>query len=190
MTKDALYKTKDETKSVDLQARPSSAGRVPGFGAVSWSEYYGRSKGKKPESAEVLSLREQVARFPQMIQEAANTAVQAERAKAAAEVNEKVAEQLNTILPAYLDQYHAWKKSGKRGPCPVPSVKSAGSDNRQEALVTPAAPEGAPGISLSGLLIRGPPAGTVQRGSHSATCAPEDGVVSTLAVLNRVKVTN
>ena len=54
----------NKTKSVDRQARPSSAGRVPGFGAVSWSEYYGSSRGKKPESAEVLSLREQVARIP------------------------------------------------------------------------------------------------------------------------------
>ena len=56
--------------------------------------------------------------------------------------------------------------------------------------MTPAAPEGAPGIGLSGLLIRGPPAGTVEQGSHSATCAPEDSVVSTLAALNRLKVTN
>jgi len=131
-----------------------------------------------------------VARIPQLLQEAATTAVQAERAQAAAEVQEKVAEQLNTILPAYFDRYHAWKKGGKRGPPPVPSIMSAGSDNQQEALVTPAAPEGAPGITMSGLLIREPPAGTVQRGSHSATCAPEDGVISTLAALNRVKVTN
>ena len=167
---------------------------MPGFGAVTWSEYYGSSRGKKPESAEVLSLREQVARISQLIQEAATTAaataVQAERAQAAAEVNEKVAEQLNTILPAYFDQYHAWMKGGKRGPRPVPSITSTGSDNQQKALVTPAAPEGALGISLSGLLIRGLPAGTVQRGSHSATCAPEDGVVSTLSALNRLKVSN
>ena len=54
----------NRTKSVDHQARPSSAGRVPGFGAVSWSEYYGSSRGKKPESAKVISLREQVARIP------------------------------------------------------------------------------------------------------------------------------
>ena len=180
----------NRTKNVDRQARPSSAGHVPGFGAVSWSEYYGSSRGKKPESAEVLSLREQVAMIPQLIQEAANTAVQAERAQAAAQVDEKVTEKLCSILPAYMDQYHAWKKGGKRGPCPVPSITSAGSDNQQEALVTPAALEGAPGVSLSGLLIRGPPAGTVQQGSHSATCAPADGVVSALAVLNRVKVTN
>ena len=84
---------------------------MPGFGAVSWTDYYGSRKGKKAESAEVLYLRSQVAKIPELIQEAAttaaNNAVQAERAQAAAEVNEKVTEQLNTILPAYFDQYHA-----------------------------------------------------------------------------------
>ena len=99
-------------------------------------------------------------------------------------------EKLNTILPAYMEQYNNWRKGGKRGPCPVPNITSAGSDNQQEALVTPAAPEGAPRISLSGLLVRGPLAGTVQPGSHSATCAPEDGVVSTLERLNKLKVSN
>ena len=99
-------------------------------------------------------------------------------------------ENLKNILPAYFEQYHKWRKGGKRGPQPVPTITSAGSDNQQEALVTPAAPEGAPGISLSGLLIRGPPTGTVEQGSHSATCAPEDGVVSTLERLNKLKVTN
>ena len=166
---------------------------MPGFGTVSWTEYYGSRKGKKAESAEVLYLRSQVAKIPELLQEAATTAannpVQAERAQAAAVVDDKVNEKLCSILPVYMEQYK-WRKGGKRGPCPLPSITSAGSDNQQEALVTPAAPEGAPGISLSGLLIRGPPAGTVQQGSHSATCAPEDGVVSTLAVLNKLKVTN
>ena len=123
-----------------------------------------------------------------MIQEAAAQAVQAERAQAAAQVNEQVTEKLNTILPAYMEQYSKWKKSDKRGPCPLPSIASVGSDN-QQVLVTPPAPEGAPDINLSGIL-KGPPAGTVKAGSHSATCAPADGVVSTLAILNKVKVTN
>ena len=123
-----------------------------------------------------------------MIQEAAAQAVQAERAQAAAQVNDQVNEQLNTILPAYMEQYHRWKEGGQRGPCPVPSIVSRGSDN-QQVFVTPPAPEGAPEITLSGLL-KMPAAGTVQQGSHSATCAPADGVVSTLVVLNRVKVTN
>ena len=54
----------NQVKSVGRQAKPSSAGRVPGFGAVTWSEYYGSSMGKKAESAEVRSLREQVAQIP------------------------------------------------------------------------------------------------------------------------------
>ena len=172
----------------DPQARPSSAGRVPGFGAITWSKYYGSSRGKKQESAQVLALMDQVARIPHMIQEAAAQAVQAERAQAAAQVNDQVNEQLNTILPAYMEQYHQWKKGGKRGPRPVPIIAICGSDNQQEVLETPPAPEGAPELTLSGLLKR-PPAGTVQQGSHSAICAPADVVVSTLAVLNRVKVT-
>ena len=178
----------------DPQARPTSADRVPGFGAKSWTEHYGSKRGKKAESAEVLYLRSQVEKFPELLQEAAktaaNNAIKLERAQAAAVVDDKVNEKLNTILPAYMEQYSKWRKGGKQGPCPVPSITSAGSDNQQEALVTPTAPEGAPGISLSGLLIREPPAGTMQQGSHSATCAPEDGVVSTLERLNKLKVTN
>ena len=56
--------------------------------------------------------------------------------------------------------------------------------------MTPAAPEGAPGINVSDLLAKGLPAGTVQPGSDSATCAPQDGTVSSLEKLNNLKVTN
>ena len=35
----------NRVKNVDRQAKPSSAGRVPGFGAVTWYEYYGSSRG-------------------------------------------------------------------------------------------------------------------------------------------------
>ena len=54
----------NQVKSVNRQAKPSSAGRVPGFGTVTWSEYYGSSKGKKAESAEVIALREPVVKIP------------------------------------------------------------------------------------------------------------------------------
>ena len=56
--------------------------------------------------------------------------------------------------------------------------------------MTPAVPEGALGINVSDLLVRGAPAGTVQPGSDSATCAPLDGTVSSLEKLNKLKVTN
>ena len=168
---------------------------MPGFGLKSWTEHYGSRKGKKPESAEVLYLRSQVEKFPEMLaQAAAKNAVQEERAQAAAltaaVVNEQVNAAIKNILPAYFDQYHKWRKGGKRGPQPVPTITSTGSDNQQEGLVTLAAPEGAPKIHVSDLLVRGPPAGTVQPGSDSATCAPEDGAVSSLVVLNKLKVTN
>ena len=161
---------------------------MPGFGAVPWSEYYGSSRGRKAESAEVRSLREQVAQIPQLVQQAAIAAAQQERERVASQVDEKVNEKLNTILPAFFEQYEKWKKSGRRGPPPVPSIASVGSDN-QQVLVTPPAPEGAPDINLSGIL-KGPPAGTVQAGSHSATCAPADGIVTPLAILNKLKVTD
>lgn len=167
---------------------------MPGFGAKSWTEHYGSRKGKKPESAEVLYLRSQVEKFPEMLAQAAaaaaKSAVQEERAQAAAVVNEQVNATIKNILPAYFDQYQNWRKGGKRGPQPVPTITSAGSDNQQEGLVTPAAPEGAPEIRVSDLLVRGPPAGTVQPGSDSATCAPLNGTVSSLEKLNRLKVTN
>ena len=171
---------------------------MPGFGAKSWTEHYGSRKGKKPESAEVLYLRSQVEKFPEMLAQAAAAAaknvVQEERAQAAAltaaVVNEQVNATIKNILPAYFDQYHKWRKGGKRGPQPVPTITSAGSDNQQQGLVTPAAPEGAPEIRVSDLLVRGPPAGTVQPGSDSATCAPLDGTVSLLEKLNKLKVTN
>ena len=100
---------------------------MPGFGAKSWTEHYGRMKGKKPESAEVLYLRSQVEKFPEMLQQAAAAAaknvVQEERAQAAtvaaAVIDDKVNERLNNILPAYFQQYHKWRKGGKRGPQPV-----------------------------------------------------------------------
>ena len=111
----------NQVKSADRQAKPTSTGRVPGFGAVPWSEYYGSSRGKKAESAEVRSLRQQVALIPQLVQEAANAAVQTERAQVATQVNEQVTEKLNTILPAYMEQYDKWKKSGRRGRARFPA---------------------------------------------------------------------
>jgi hypothetical protein len=171
---------------------------VPGFGAKSWTEHYGSKRGKKPESAEVSYWKSQVEKFPEMLAQAAAAAaaaaVKEEReqnaALTAATINEQVNETIKNILPGYFDQYTNWRKGGKRGPQPVPTITSAGSDNQQQGLVTPAAPEGAPEIRVSDLLVRGPPAGTVQPGSDSATCAPLDGTVSSLEKLNKLKVTN
>ena len=64
----------NQVKSADRQAKPMSAGRVPGFGAVPWSEYYGSSRGRKAEIVQVRSLQEQVAHIPQLVQEAASAA--------------------------------------------------------------------------------------------------------------------
>src|SRR3954471_21078535 len=90
----------NRTKSVDPLAAPS-AGRVVGFGGISWSEYYGtlERKGKKAESAEVKLLREQVEAFPNIVQDAVNKAVSAAETKLQEQVQKQVNEKLNTILP-------------------------------------------------------------------------------------------
>ena len=68
----------NRTKNVDPLKAPSSAGHVPGFGGISWSEYYGANpKGKKAESAEVKQLREKVETFPSVVQDAVTRAVTA-----------------------------------------------------------------------------------------------------------------
>ena len=120
-----------------------------------------------------------MAKFPQLLQDTVNKAVNTA-------VQEKVNEKLNTILPAYIEQYNKWKKGGKRGPRPVPSIVSARSDN-EEVLVTSPSPA-VPKLTLSG--TGKAPAGTVQASSHSATCALAVGGASTLAELDAVKVTN
>src|SRR3954470_11107372 len=79
------------TKSVDPLTAPS-AGRVVGFGGISWSEYYGTSerKGKKAESVEVKLLREQVEAFPNIVQVAVNKAVLAAETKFQEQVQTQV----------------------------------------------------------------------------------------------------
>ena len=120
----------NRTKSVDPLAAPS-AGRVVGFGGISWSEYYGtpERKGKKAESAEVKLLREQVEAFPNIVQDVVNKAVSAAETKfqeqVQSQVHSQVNEKLNTILPVYMEKYNKWQKGGKRGPPPVPNLNSA-----------------------------------------------------------------
>ena len=69
----------NKVKKVDLVAKPSSAGRVVGFGAdLNWSEYYGkpeasgsrRRKARRTEedAAYVHGLEEKVNMIPQLVQ--------------------------------------------------------------------------------------------------------------------------
>ena len=179
----------NQVKNVEAQAPPSSAGRVPGFGGISWSEYYGK-KGKKAESAEVKQLREKVEQFPQLLQDTVKEAVAAVQIQFQSQVQTEVNEKLNTILPAYLEQYTKWKKGGKRGPRPIPNITSSQSDNAApEVLVTP--PAGLEGPELTLSVAAKAPARTVPASSHSATCMlAVGGGASTLAELDALKVTN
>lgn len=163
---------------------------MPGFGGISWSEYYGANpKGKKAESAEVKQLREQVEAFPSVVEDAVTRAVTAAETKfkeqvqtqMQLQVQSQLNEKLITILPIYMERYKRWERSGKKGPPPVPdlAIGSAQSDNmpRPEALVTP----------LAGpvLVDTAPPSG-----GHSATCAlgPVGGGPSPLAAFDALKV--
>lgn len=199
----------NRTKNVEPLAAPSSAGRVVGFGGIPWSEYYGtpERKGKKAESAEVKHLREQVEAFPNIVQDAVNKAVTAAETKfqervqtqVQSQVQTQVNEKLNTILPVYMEKYNKWRKSGKRGPPPVPNLDSAQSDNvaRPEALVTP--PAGpvvvetppAPEVDLPAAAKAPARTTAPPSGSHSATCAlkPVGGGASTLAAFDALQVT-
>lgn len=175
---------------------------MPGFGGISWSEYYGaNSKGKKAESAEVKQLREQVEAFPSVVEDAVTRAVTAVETKFKEQVQTQMQSQLNekliTILPIYMERYKRWERSGKKGPPPVPdlAIGSAQSDNmpRPEALVTPLAGR---------VLVDTPPAPEVAAAkaptrttappsnNHSATCAlgPVGGGPSPLAAFDALKV--
>lgn len=175
---------------------------MPGFGGISWSEYYGTNpKGKKAESAEVKQLREAVDDFPNIVNDAVTRAVTAAETKFKEQVQIEMQSQLNeklmTMLPIYMERYKRWERSGKKGPPPVPdlAIGSTQSENmpRPEALVTPLAgrvlvdtPQ-APEVAAAKAPTRtnAPPSG-----SHSATCAlkPIGGGPSPLAAFDALKV--
>ena len=162
---------------------------MPGFGGISWSEYYGtNSKGKKAtESAGVK----------QLVQDAVTRAVTEFKEQVQTEMQSQLNEKLITMLPIYMERYKRWERSGKKGPPPVPdlAIGSTQSENmpRPEALVTPPAGR---------VLVDTPPAPEVAAakaptrttappsGSHSATCAlkPVGGGPSPLATFDALMV--
>jgi len=168
----------NRTKNIEPVKAPTSAGRVPGFGGVSWTEYYGAApKGRKAESQEVKALREQVQAFPGMVEDAVTRAVTA----ATSQMQTQMQTQLMTMLPAYLERYKRWERSGKKGPPPVPDVAigSAQSDNmpRQDALVTLATT-----VPVAPVLVETTPAPEVAAANEPtrATIAPPSGSHSAL----------
>jgi hypothetical protein len=164
----------NRTKNLEPVAKPTSGGRVPGFGATSWTTYYGAApKGRKAESQEVKALREQVQAFPGVVEDAVTRAVTA--------ATSQMASQFMTMLPNYLERYKSWERSGKKGPPPVPDVTigSAQSENmpRQDALVTPATT-----LPVAPVLVDTPPAPEVAAAKEPtrATVAPPSGSHSAL----------
>src|SRR3954471_7831542 len=102
----ALNKVK---KVDDVTAKPSSAGRVVGFGAdLNWSEYYGKSaeqsgsRGRKArrteeDAAYVRGLEEKVNMLPQLVED-------------------QVAKTMNALLPDMMQSLANWQARGGIGP--------------------------------------------------------------------------
>jgi hypothetical protein len=138
----ALNKVK---KVDDVTAKPSSAGRVVGFGAdLNWSEYYGKpaeqsgSRGRKArrteeDAAYVRGLEEKVNMLPQLVQD-------------------EVAKTMNALLPDMMQSLANWQARGGQGPIPVPSMVGSNSGPAAPAVPTPAvvvAPAPTPGVLVT-----------------------------------------
>src|SRR4051812_29129254 len=138
----ALNKVK---KNDDVKAKPSSAGRVVGFGAdLNWSEYYGKpaeqsgSRGRKARRTKedvtyVRGLEEKVNMLPQLVQD-------------------EVAKTMNALLPDMRQSLANWQVCGEQGPIPVPSMVGSNSGTAAPAVLTPAvveAPAPTPGILVT-----------------------------------------
>src|SRR4051812_4775793 len=138
----ALNKVK---KVDDVTAKPSSAGRVVGFGVdLNWSEYYGKpaeqsgSRGRKVRRTEedvvyVRGLKEEVNMLPQLVQD-------------------EVAKTVNALLPDMMQSLANWQARGEKGPIPVPSMVGRNSGPAVPAAPPPAVvvdPAPTPGILVT-----------------------------------------
>src|ERR1041384_999856 len=113
----ALNKVK---KVENVVAKPSSAGRVVGFGAdLNWSEYYGKSaeqsgsRGRKArrteeDAAYVRGLEEKVNMLPQLVQD-------------------EVAKTMSVLLPNMMQSLANWQAGGRQGPLPILSMVGSNS---------------------------------------------------------------
>src|ERR1041385_2098395 len=133
----AFNRALNKVKKVDaVTAKPSSAGRVVGFGAdLNWSEYYGKpveqsgSRGRKErrteeDAAYVRGLEEKVNMLLQLLQD-------------------EVAKTMSALLPDMMHSLANWQACGGQGPIPVPSM--VGSNSGKAAAAVPArAPTPAP----------------------------------------------
>ena len=196
----------NKVKKVDVKAKPSSAGRVVGFGAdLNWSSYYGKpeqsgSRGRKArrteeDAAYVRGLEEKVNLIPQLVQD-------------------EVAKTMDALLPDMMQRLANWQAAGGQGPLPIPSMVGSNSGTNAvpvtnaptpAVLVTPAA-----NTAAAPDVMKTPPA-TIEQPGHnnnapdgsqnraanatggstpSVSCMPAVvGGVSSLAELDALKVT-
>jgi hypothetical protein len=126
----AFNRAMNTVKKVDVKAKPSSAGRVVGFGAdLNWSSYYGKpeqsgSRGRKArrteeEVAYVRGLEEKVNLIPQLVQD-------------------EVAKTMQALLPCMMQRLANWQAAGGQGPLPIPSM--VGSNSGTNAVPVTNAP--------------------------------------------------
>lgn len=190
----------NKMKEKDELSKPSSAGRVSGFGLnMKWSEHYKEASQTRKErrsigsakTREVEELKEKVAQIPQMVQD-------------------EVGKVLTSLLPTLMARLDEWNKGGREGPLPVPSMTGSNSHNapvlvspEAAVLVTPPAgshmvmvpdvfvtpPADTAALKLNAPARENTPAGTASANALSVTRPPAVGGASTLAELDALTVT-
>src|SRR4051812_29327474 len=129
----ALNKVK---KVDDVTTKPSSAGRVVGFGAdLNWSEYYGKLAEQSGLRGRKARRTEEDAAYVRGLEEKVNMLAQL--------VEDQVAKTMNALLPDMMQSLANWQARGGIGPIPVPSMVGSNS-GIAAAAPTPAVLEASP----------------------------------------------
>ena len=138
-------------KGRELELRPTSAGRVSGYGlGMNHGEYYSedtevrkaRRLSKAAASAkEIESLRAQVAQIPLLQQQVAQIpALQQQMATMQQTVQDNMVTTLTGLFPSLIESIDAWNANGREGPFVMPSMTASNSSNHlaRNAQLTPA----------------------------------------------------
>src|SRR3954469_24311031 len=104
----------------DVAEKPSSAGRVVGFGAdLNWSEYYGKSAEQSGSRGRKARRTEEDAAYVRGLEEKVNMLLQL--------VEDQVAKTMNALLPDMMQSIANWQACGGIGPILVPSMVGSNS---------------------------------------------------------------
>src|ERR1041385_8281147 len=113
----ALNKVK---KVDDVMAKPSSAGRVVGFGAdLNWSEYYGKPTEQSVSRGRKARRTEEDTAYVRGLEEKVNALLQL--------VQDDMAKTMMALLPDMMQSLANWQARGGQGPILVPSMVGSNS---------------------------------------------------------------